>query len=270
MLEKLWKVLAVSFALYFSPPALGWCQVSTHTTFEEEKRTRPVRDRYNFLAEDTGTVAMLPAASSLDSARHASYYEVLPESGFYSIEEKSDWFIVNHRLQDAENRPPPTYVGILAVKVLKPPLEMQLELIRNESKHWMPKDGGFRKDFPSASGFWERHAENGGIDLSAFESEFGLWHTALKEELHTSDRSTSWKPTHHDCWSKLESRGRSVSDDQVFVQARLYAFTPTRSRYSGAPVVWKLALRNASAVYIRTFSPNRIDFSGRYCIEFRP
>lgn len=244
----------------------GDCQTARGNTFRIEQETEPESRRSGFLRLDTGVMAMMPGVSSRNGADHAKDYEVFPRSGFYRLEEAWNWFIVNHRIQDTEGTPEPTYVGILVAKVLDGPLERHLQLLRNKEL-WEPEDEGFDEDYPSTSGFWQRHAESEELDLSVFEEEFGPWHATLEEELHTWDRAAAWKPTQEDCWSRLREDGREIWDDQVYVQARLIAFTPTTSPYSGNPVVWRLALRNASAVYIRTFSPKRVDFSGQYCIE---
>ena len=244
----------------------GLGQTAAGTEFKK-REVESIRGRSEFLTTyGAGAMAMLPGIRSGKHARTARSYDVFPRSGFYEVDEASNWFIINHRVGNGGS-PGATYVGIAVAKVLGKDLDEQLQLLRNKAgkEVWQPSEA-FKDEYASPEKFWELHADES-VDLPAFEQVFGEWHALVSGELSTWERRQAWKPTHTDCWSELKKRlDREVQENRVYVQARLVAFTPTTSRDSIRPVVWSLALDDADAVYVGTFSPGRPGFERDYCI----
>ena len=230
-----------------------------------------------FASSGFGTLAVLGNVTSQREARIENEYIALPDSGLYRIHRnwlKSPydwWFIVNHR--SGSNLPDhATYIGVLIVKRLKTSQVRPLELYRN--KGWFgsrPDDGldVFQRTYRSLENFFE--LQDTDSSQKSFEKEFGNWHAKPDTEPSESswrDRSY-WRSSSsvEECFQDI-SRLQSDQSNLLF-QGRLIRFRVTTGTNSPSPVVWNIGLRQANAVFIKTFSPLGADFNGEYCVVIK-
>ena len=220
-----------------------------------------------------GALAIMPNVTSDSEKANEFEYITFGMSGKYRIargrmRSPADWwFIVNHRRgSGASTRY--SYIGVFVAKRLAQPLSRQLHLHRNDG--WTTREGTELGDFDDTYTSWRRFLELQGDNGTeeAFGREFGDWHAISDTpsgEYSWVDRN-SWSNDRRveECFSAI---GGGLGGADVMFQAHLIRFRVTESSNSRAPVAWQTGLRNADALYVKTFSPEAGDLTGEYCIE---
>ena len=236
-------------------------------------------DTYNtkqsfFERSGFGAVAVMPHVISRARAAIEYEYMTLRRSGRYRIARRNLqspadwWFIVNHRSGSTAS-PLYTYVGVFIAKRLARPLSSPLQLLRNTG--WRGQGGNDLEEFSdiyeSLTNFFELQDEDASQD--SFEQEFGNWHAIpnaqTDEPSWVHRRNWLSQPRVDQCFGAIGG-ARSASSN-VLYQAHLIRFRVTEQSNSRSPVVWRVGLRDADALFLKTFSPGSVDLTGEYCVE---
>jgi len=212
-------------------------------------------------------MARMPHVTSQKQAKFEHTYEVFEQSGTYHIEGRiSDvWFVINHRVGDKTDSA--SYVGVMIAKVLGNELSSTLELLRNKSWFSLQDESRLDKFHKLLPGDFPDFHNRSSASFDTMGDEFKSWHALARVEpkLSSWDLRREWRGYNTDCLRQI-SKDSNISPSKILVQAHLLRFIPTSSYEPRSPVVWKVALGDAKAAYIRIFSPIS-DFRREYYIS---
>ena len=220
-----------------------------------------------------GALAIMPNVTSQALAVIENEYIALPVSGLYRIgrgrvNSPDWWFIVNHRSGSRVSERP-TYIGVLIAKRLRQPQARPLELFRNTGWFGSGPDGleGFQRTYESFEKFFELQDRES--QQYPFEQAFGEWHARPETESESSWIYRSyWRSSSsiEECFQGQDIAVQQAGEANILFQARLIRFRVTIGTNSPSPVIWDIGLRQAGAVFVKTFSPLGADFDGEYCV----
>lgn len=260
--------IALTVAITCAAASDSWGQFRVQRDVHVYNTKRSFFQRSGF-----GALALTPNVTSKPQAVIASEYITLPASGRYDISRRRAphgdwWFIVNHR-SGAEVSERHTYVGVFVAKRLEFPLASSLQLIRNAG--WRELDGvelgAFENTYESWTEFFD--LQDASVSQGAFEQRFGDWHAIPDPRTDESSwvHRRNWHSASRvsDCFEAIG--GERASGSNVFFQAILIRFQVTSESNSRYPVAWSIGLRDADALFLKTFSPEGIDLAGEYCVE---
>ena len=266
------KFLSCSLALVCAVPTVTSTAVSEQ--YVDYRNPDVYNSKRNFFERSGfGALAVMPNVTSQSIAANEYEYITLSISGLYRIARQrlrspDWWFILNHR-SGSRVSDRHTYAGVFIAKRLKQPQAIPLELFRSTGWYELGPDSldEFTKTYESLEEFFE--LQHDGAMQNSFEQVFGGWHA--KPDIETNESSwhqrKNWliKSSIDRCFQAI-GEGK-FDESKVFFQARLIRFRVTTGLNSRSPVVWNIGLRQADAFFIKTFSPQSVDFNGEYCVD---
>ena len=246
---------------------------------QEIKKYEP--QRAFFTHSGAGVTAIMPHVKSQEVASSEHTYQALRYSGTYKLNkelsEMNDfWFVTNHRIGDRPHseQSSHTYIGVMIAKVLDATrLKHPLHLTRNAN--WFDLENGTPLKSPVQQHIPPKLAQkfisiqNNNTESQSFKEKFGDWHALANKEPRVSswDLRREWSDYDLSCLREI-SKKDNLNPSQILVEARLMKFQATNTYSPNNPVVWRVQLGGAKAVYIKTFSPLSSDFVKEYYISF--
>jgi hypothetical protein len=231
----------------------------------------------DFIDRNEGDVAFLPGVGHEAYVEGAQNYHVFPESGFYELPKKGNYFFrVNHYAADTEKT---SYLGVTVCLIFRSGSgeKKGYFLTRNKAR-WEPGKGrklltelSGPKYFPlDAQPYFEAHKQ--GSLIRCDELLNFTWHAAIENGPNSWDYRNKWasaEPSRLGEFIKL--LGIQEDKYKIAITAYILEFTTSSSRKSGKPLYFWFNADNAVGAYVTIFSPppSGTQFDKSFYIKFK-
>lgn len=256
--------------LLCSWPCLIWGQ----DILSVEKSFKKLPAAGLFFNQPTGSIAFLPKVGDERYLDWVATYYLLPESGFYTLPRKSNYFFrVNHKAKTQEV----SYLGVLAYIIYGGNYSHRnpLHLTRNDSK-WLPGEANRSLDKKNyayvipkvqVADFFQAHQTES--IKKCDEILTFTWHAAVETgSPYSWDYRSKWhnaKPPHLDNFLTLLNV--SPTDYGAAITAHLIQFSTTNN--PSKMLDFYFNADNAVGVYLHVFSPLGPEFDKEFYFRIK-
>lgn len=254
--------------LFFSLVSICYGQPN----YFEEKKSVKLRSLGEFIEQPEGNVAFLPGVGKEKYIKGAQNHTVLPESGFFKLPKKGNYFFKVNHTSDTEKT---SYLGVTVYLIYPPNLGQKRSwyLYRNEA-NWKPGEGRTLsrqldgpKSFPlNAEPYFEAHKQD---SLKRCDEILTFtWHAAVETgSPHSWDYKDKWysaKPPNLAEFIKIlgiQEEGYNIAIDAFIIYF-------TTSSTPKTPLYFWFNADDAVGAYMSIFSPIGPHFDKFYYFKF--